>query len=551
MYTRKFILCLTWLLFLPLSNSLNEAKAQQLNNDPHQFIKAPIASNSNLTQDHSVLEQLYLQQNLDSLWLDHGKPTDSTSTILNEIRHASSYGLRPTDYDLPKIESSLLTLSKLTGAAAAQLQAQLEITISTSVLRFIRHLHFGRITPRQVGFNLPESRNQELDLVSVLVNLAKSNQVAADLVQIEPQFSHYQLLKSALARYQALNQHPELTNLPRPIAMPVKIGDSYEGAVALRNLLIAEQDLANNEGTTNTQMVIDSELVEGLKKYQLRHGLTVDGVLGQKTFKQLTTPFSVRIQQIELTLERWRWLPPPQSPMIVVNIPQFKLFAFRSAKDNEATLLRLEVIVGQTFEHTQTPVFLAEMKYVVFRPYWDVPLNITKRELLPHIRRDPSYLTQHHFELVRGQGDTSPVVPATVDNINQLASGTIRLRQLPGDDNALGNIKFMLPNQYNVYLHSTPAQQLFSESRRAFSHGCVRVSNPLALAEYVLNNTSETWDLDRISAAMNGEANQRINLTRPIPVMIVYGTVMPLESGVVQFFDDLYGHDAKLAKLLY
>ena len=551
MYTRKFILCLSWLLFLPLSSSLNEAKTQQLNNDPHQFIKALIASNSNLTQDRSVLEQLYLQQNIDSLWLDHGKPTDSTSTILNEIRHASSYGLRPTDYDLPKIESSLLTLSKLTGAAAAQLQAQLEITISTSVLRFIRHLHFGRITPRQVGFNLPESRNQELDLVRVLVNLAKSNQVAADLVQIEPQFSHYQLLKSALARYQALNQHPELTNLPKPIAMPVKIGDSYEGTVALRNLLIAEQDLANNEGTTNTQMVIDSELVEGLKKYQLRHGLTVDGVLGQKTFKQLTTPFSVRIQQIELTLERWRWLPPPQSPMIVVNIPQFKLFAFRSAKDNEATLLRLEVIVGQTFEHTQTPVFLAEMKYVVFRPYWDVPLNITKRELLPHIRRDPSYLTQHHFELVRGQGDTSPVVPATVDNINQLASGTIRLRQLPGDDNALGNIKFMLPNQYNVYLHSTPAQQLFSESRRAFSHGCVRVSNPLALAEYVLNNTSETWDLDRISAAMNGEANQRINLTRPIPVMIVYGTVMPLESGVVQFFDDLYGHDAKLAKLLY
>ena len=149
-----------------------------------------------------------------------------------------------------------------------------------------------------------------------------------------------------------------------------------------------------------------------------------------------------------------------------------------------------------------------------------------------------------------GQTDQSPVVPATYTNINQLASGKIRLRQRPGKDNALGDIKFMLPNKYNVYLHSTPAQQLFNESRRAFSHGCIRVSNPLALAEYVLGNADSAWNIDQITAAMEGEDNQRINLIKPIPVMIVYGTAMPLESGVVQFFDDIYGHDAKLAALL-
>jgi murein L,D-transpeptidase YcbB/YkuD len=208
------------------------------------------------------------------------------------------------------------------------------------------------------------------------------------------------------------------------------------------------------------------------------------------------------------------------------------------------------VIVGQAFPHTQTPVFFADMKYVVFRPYWDVPLSITRREILPNIQRRHDYLQRNHFELVRGQGDNSPVVAATPENIAQLASGAVRVRQLPGDDNALGEIKFMLPNSYNVYLHSTPAKRLFDESSRAYSHGCIRVSDPTALAEYVLRHAETPWDKQRIEAAMNGEPNQRVYLNKPIPVMIMYGTAMPLESGVVQFFDDIYGHDAKLAKLL-
>jgi murein L,D-transpeptidase YcbB/YkuD len=236
--------------------------------------------------------------------------------------------------------------------------------------------------------------------------------------------------------------------------------------------------------------------------------------------------------------------------MIVVNVPQFKLFAFQAANDHEANLLRMDVIVGQAFPHTQTPVFLADMKYVVFRPYWDVPLSITRREILPNIQHKPNYLERNHFELVSGQGDNSPVVPATPANIAQLSSGAVRVRQLPGDDNALGEIKFMLPNSYNVYLHSTPTKRLFDESSRAFSHGCIRVSNPIALAEYVLRNTDEAWNKDRIEAAMNDGANQRVYLNKNIPVIIMYGTAMPLESGVVQFFDDIYGHDAKLAKLL-
>jgi murein L,D-transpeptidase YcbB/YkuD len=389
-----------------------------------------------------------------------------------------------------------------------------------------------------------------LNAADVLVKLSSSNDVAALIASAEPQFVHYRLLKQALARYRLLSVDAQLTDLPAFKGRSIKPGESYAGAPALRKLLLAEQDLPEEAVAADSDTTLDAALVSALQAYQTRHGLPADGALGKRTFVALTTPFAKRVEQIELTLERWRWLPAPQAPMIVVNIPQFKLFAFQSADDHESSLLRMGVIVGQAFPHTQTPVFFADMKYVVFRPYWDVPLSIARRETLPNIQRRHDYLQRNHFELVRGQGDNSPVVAATPENIAQLASGAVRVRQLPGDDNALGEIKFMLPNSYNVYLHSTPAKRLFDESSRAYSHGCIRVSDPTALAEYVLRHAETPWDKQRIEAAMNGEPNQRVYLNKPIPVMIMYGTAMPLESGVVQFFDDIYGHDAKLAKLL-
>lgn len=546
-------LCITMLLVGESTSSETPSADQSLEKFIYTVLaskRLPIIHNTNLDKEYELLQQLYPPNNTSPLWLEQGKPTASALAILNELSNADHYGLNRADYDGEKPTVLLNAFEKNSVIQSKQQQALFDIALSAATLRFIQHLHFGRIDPKQAAFNLPSDRSDALDLASTLKQLSKSGNVAATLQQLEPQFSHYQLLKSALHRYQLLAQDPTLTQLPALPSRAIKLGDTYDGAVALRRLLIAEEDLSLDPSVTNTSKAIDTTLINGLKNYQTRHGLTADGVLGRHTFKQLTTPFSARIQQIELTLERWRWLPPPQAPMIVVNIPQFKLFAFKSNKDREENLLRMEVIVGQVYEHTQTPVFFAEMQQLVFRPYWDVPLNITKRELLPQIKRNPNYLAEHHFELVNGQSDSSPVVPATTDNINQLASGKIRLRQRPGEDNALGNIKFLLPNKYNVYLHSTPALQLFNESRRAFSHGCIRISNPLALADYVLSTVAEPWSVEKIAAAMEGEPNQRVNLDQPIPVMIVYGTVIPLESGVVQFFDDIYGHDAKLAALL-
>jgi len=257
-----------------------------------------------------------------------------------------------------------------------------------------------------------------------------------------------------------------------------------------------------------------------------------------------------QIRKIELTLERWRWLPELSTPPIIVNIPQFRLFAFQTTRDLKSEIVQMDVIVGRAFPRFRTPVFAADLTYVVFRPYWDIPYSITKKEMLPELRRKHDFWQKQHLELVAGAGDSAAVVPFTPENLDLLEAGKLRLRQQPGADNALGLIKFMLPNAYDVYLHSTPARQLFARSRRAFSHGCIRVRDPVILAAHVLRNAGDNWTPEAIEAAMNGSDTFRVNLKTPIRVMIVYATALAQEDGSTVFFEDIYGHDRRLEQLL-
>jgi murein L,D-transpeptidase YcbB/YkuD len=310
-------------------------------------------------------------------------------------------------------------------------------------------------------------------------------------------------------------------------------------------------DLPESGANPADSPVLDTPLTEALKRFQDRHGLAADGSVGLATLAALTTPMARRVRQIELTLERWRWLPAFQTPPIIVNIPEFRLFAFNTTADRAATILQMPVIVGQTYPSKRTPIFIGDLKYVVFRPYWDVPRSITLHEMLPAVHAHPDYLQKNNLEIVAGERDDSPVMMPTAETIAALAAGQLRLRQRPGDDNALGLIKFLFPNAHNVYMHSTPAHQLFLASRRAFSHGCIRVSDPTALAAYVLRNAAAPWTEAQIDAAMHDSKSLRVELRKPIRVMILYGTAMATEAGPVQFFDDIYGHDRKLEDLLY
>jgi murein L,D-transpeptidase YcbB/YkuD len=515
-------------------------------------ISVQLAAARGASPEHGAaqaLQAVYARGADAPLWLRDGHVSAQAASLLQELQRATSYGLEPEDYAAPELARSADALGHSAGGDAA-LAARFDVQLSAAALHFMSDLHYGRVDPAAAGFNL-QAVHAPLDLAASLESLTRAGDVPAALVAVEPPFYHYHLLKFALARYLALAADPTLTELPPPPA-GLRSGGEYAGAAALRRLLAALGDLPPGAGSADTSPAIfDATLAGALASFQQRHGLTADGVPGKATFAALTTPLAQRVRQIDLTLERWRWLPPFQSPPIIVNIPQFRLFAFRTTEDRVADILQMDVIVGRTFQGMQTPVFESDMRYLVFRPYWDVPASITRREFLPKVRANPAYLAAQRLEIVNGQTDSSPVVPPTPENIAALAAGQLRLRQQPGEDNALGLVKFMFPNSYNVYLHSTPAHQLFKETRRAFSHGCIRVSDPVALAELVLRGGPGEWDRDKIVAVMNGTTPQRVNLPRPINVLILYGTALATEAGPTLFFDDIYGYDGRLERQLH
>jgi murein L,D-transpeptidase YcbB/YkuD len=482
------------------------------------------------------------------LWFRQGQPTPQALTMLAAIRAADRYGLQPADYDAETLNSQVARLAAPSGADA-QAVRQLDTALSAAVLRFATQLHAGRVNARSAGFNLERPR-PAVDGPAILSQLAASANPAAELRALEPPFLHYQLLKDALQRYRLLAGEPGLTNLPPFRARSLQPGDRYAGAPALRRLLRAVADLDLEAPEPSDPQLLDPALCAALRQFQTRHGLAPDGALGQATYRALTVPMASRARQIELTLERWRWLPPFTTPPIIVNIPQFRLFAFRTTEDRVADILQMSVIVGRIFPRNRTPVFISDLRYVVFRPYWDVPPSIVRNEMLVAMRKSSDYLVHNNLELVRGEGDDGTVVAPSEANIDALAHGELRLRQRPGADNALGLIKFLMPNGYNVYLHSTPEQHLFNAAQRAYSHGCIRVADPVALAVHVLRGNGGEWTSAAVDAAMHGEVTQRVALAEPIPVLVLYGTALAKEDGQVMFFDDIYGHDRRLERLL-
>jgi murein L,D-transpeptidase YcbB/YkuD len=352
---------------------------------------------------------------------------------------------------------------------------------------------------------------------------------------------HYTLLQHALPRYEELARQPALTQLPVLPKRAIRPGDLYEGAANLRTLLAAVGDLpASAIADSSAASILDSHLVDALKRFQERHGLEQDGILGPATWRALTTPMAARVHQIERTLARWRNLPHnPHRRAIFINIPRFRLYAMDGMNDRETALLQMDVVVGRVVEKLHTPVFSADLTHLIFRPYWDVPRSIALAEILPAARKDPTYFARKDFELVDGRGH---VLSDTGDHLAGLKSGASRVRQRPGQNNALGAVKFMLPNQHNVYLHDTPDRRLFARSTRAFSHGCIRVAEPAALAQGLLDS-DPAWTPERIAEAMNGKEPLRVNLSEPVRIYIVYGTAIAREDGTVLFLNDLYGLD--------
>ena len=482
------------------------------------------------------------------LWLANGRAVAQASEMLSAMRSAESYGLRPDDYAVRISAEDLQAVGS--GRANASTRQRFESELTRVAARFVTHVHSGRIDPASAGLPLPRTR-QSFDVTDALQQLASSPDFTATLASFEPAQPPYRRLKEALAQYRNLARHPAWASLPPLPKRSLSQGDEYAGTSALRRLLEALGDLkATSTLAQRDDRIIDATLVAGIQSFQRRHALAADGVLGPRTFATMTKPLEDRVLQLELSMERWRWLTAMERPNIVVNIPQFMLFALPRADQPASQVLEMRVIVGQSYPHTRTPMFVSAITHVVFQPFWDVPAGILQRELLPRIRKDPSFLERYHMEIVRGQGDDALVVTPGPSVLDELAAGRLRLRQRPGPGNALGPVKFLMPNPYNVYLHATPEEALFERPQRTFSHGCIRVSEPAALAAYVLRDAARDWDAAAIDDALCGTATLRVDLARPVRVVVFYSTAVATRSEGVLFFEDVYGYDRKLQNLL-
>lgn len=502
------------------------------------------SSFANRTDD---MDALYKMTSYQLLWLGQTNSEKNINDTLELLGNASIQGLNPSNYDVEALRSRLKDVLKLQPSAVKK-RVLYDTALSLSLLRFLHDLHYGRVNPQGINFNL-KLRDKKLADLPVLINSALRQGTISQLVAIvEPKLFQYQKLKEVLAQYRKLNA--ELPPLQLLIGKSLRPGEHHAQITQLARHLRNLGDLTEDEQNPEPQKkdLYGKALAEAVKKFQRRHGLTPDGVIGQGTAAELNVPFLQRITQIELAMERLRWLPEIQSgAYVIVNIPSFQLWAFDDISKPYPEILNMKVVVGNALK-TQTPILMAEMRFIDFMPYWNVPYSIVKNEILPKLLTNPYYLQKENMEMVTGFGKDAIVVAVSDDTLPLLKQNILKIRQRPGKKNALGRVKFMFPNKDDVYLHDTPANSLFSRSRRDFSHGCVRVENPEGLANFALKDQIG-WDSEKIKIAMKSGKMQRVQLKHAIPVLFFYTTSFIDENGL-SFYPDIYRHDEVLLEVL-
>ena len=487
------------------------------------------------------VREFYAPSGYAPAWVQGTTPSAQALSMIQLLEEAWKKGLDPEDYDGGRWQARREALAQANADVAA-----FDVALTVCAMRYVADLRIGRVNPRHVGFDLTVEQ-KKYDLAQfVRSRLLGASDLSAVVESIEPPFPGYRRTELALARYMELAPQDDGEKLPVP-AKAIDPGQPYAGLARMTRLLRLVGDLPAEDAATTPPEVYAGDLVAGVKRFQRRHGLADDGRLGAATVKAMNVPLGERVRELQLALERWRWLPSEfVAPPIVVNIPDFHL---RTLDAGNHVVMDMRVVVGKAMT-TETPVFSRDMTYVVFRPYWVVPPGIMRRTILPAIERDRSYLADNRYEVTTSGGTvvTSGVISDEV--LAQLKAGKLMVRQKPGPKNALGLVKLMFPNEHAVYLHSTPSTELFSRSRRDFSSGCIRVEKPAELTAWVLRN-NPGWPLARVEQAMqSGRDNVTVTLAQRIPVFIVYGTAIAHPDGEVHFYPDLYGHDRRLAEAL-
>ncbi|HET8648871.1 MAG TPA: L,D-transpeptidase family protein, partial [Gemmatimonadales bacterium] len=462
-------------------------------------------------------------------------PRDRARDLVDAICAADSQALRPRDYPIEGLSAALQRAYHSDSVTAGDL-AETDLRLTQLFLQYGGDLLAGRVDPSVVdGSWYIRTRRATIDS-TLIAALARSSfdQMTKMLAPSQPD---YETLAAALLRYRAIADSGGWPTIPRGPVLAK--GSRGKRVTALRLRLAASGDL--EDADTAGHHGYDEDVQAAVASFQERHGLEVDSAVGPATLAALNVPLAQRIRQIEINLERLRWLPNQFGDhYILVNIPAYQLTAY----DHGKAALAMKVIVGD--EYKATPVFADSMSYLVFRPRWNVPASITYHEIIPGMEHDKQYLARHRMEVVDARTD-SVVDPGDIDwGDIDTTDFKYQIRQKPGPDNSLGLVKFMFPNQFNIYLHDTPAGYLFGRRARAYSHGCIRLEHPVALAQWVLAG-QDGWDEQQIRHEMETDSAgvpSVVQLDRKVPVYLVYLTAYA-DHGKVQFRDDVYGLDQR------
>ncbi len=461
---RIFFICLLYqtpvyaenLATLPLSTSITQEISTILNTKQNSLL-----ARSNFEFRADDVETLYKTNNYAPIWLNTPQAEKNITDVLTLLSTAALQGLNPDDYSVNLLKQNLSTI-QFTKSDSMTDFALYDTALSVSLVRFLHDVHYGRVNPRSLNFNVKLRTKKSIDLPQIIQTAMNEGNVLQLAFKVEPNLQQYRQLRTALS-----NNNSVVSTEEKPHKKAKKSGNH------------------SSEYTT----------------------------------------------KIQLAMERLRWLPEMNAGQsIIVNIPAFKLWAIDSTEQTNSPVLNLNVVVGKS-EKTPTPVLMAEMRYVEFMPYWNVPPSILKKEIMPKLAHNPGYLARQNMEVV------------------SLKNGGMRVRQRPGGKNALGRIKFVFPNSEGVYLHDTPSKSLFARTRRDFSHGCVRVQNPSLLAQFVLKN-QEGWTQGRIDETLRNSTHHQVSLKTHIPVLFFYSTAFYEQGDKLTFYSDIYGHDATLLAAL-
>ena len=466
-------------------------------------------------------------------WVNHKQPTQKATEAIKILHTATDHAFDPADYgeaEITRIYDEIQKLERDTPDIHQRL-AEFDVRLTAALVAMGRDVALGRTTPDIIGAKW-KSRRVQPDFAAKL-NGAIDGDLNSFLEQVRPQHPEYVALQKALADVrgqQAKGGWPQVTATLKP-------GASNPAVAALRQRMIASGHLKEGDAAT-TSPVYDDALVDAVKSFQDLHALRATGIVDAPTLAAMNVPIERRLQQVVLNLERWRWMPDDFGDhYFIVNVPYFHLLA----KQDDKTVMDIRVVVGKPGH--ETPLFSDEMESVVFSPYWNIPDSIAENETAPAMAKDPAYLAKQNIEIFRTSGGKTEAISASDvnwENPSELRS--LAFRQRPGSHNALGNVKFLFPNEFNVYLHDTPADALFGRPTRAFSHGCMRVEEPETLAAYVLKGYPE-WTPETMQAAMHSGVEKHVKLKEKIPVHVVYFTAWVDDKDGLHFQPDIYGYD--------